>query len=193
MKKLLLLVGKCATGKTTIETILSKDPNYHRLISYTTRPMRSNETDGVDYVFLTDEQFNKVKDSAGLLEETSYVVSGQLFRYGLPKVELSDEKINIAVVNPHGLKQILDSTKDNDDIQIKVIYLLSSLKTRVERYIQRETDANKYQRLVERLVQDEKDFVNLENSLKNSNIKFSLVGNEDISINELVFLVKKLS
>ena len=62
--KLLLIMGKSGSGKTTLAETLEKiKPNkYKRVVQYTTRDMRENETDGVEYNFITKKhlslQFN---------------------------------------------------------------------------------------------------------------------------------------
>ena len=101
MKTILCLIGKCATGKTTLELMLSQDKRFNRIISMTTREQRSNEVNGVDYIFLNDNEFDERLAKEKVYEQTSYIVSGKTLRYALSSSSLSDDKVNIAVVNPH--------------------------------------------------------------------------------------------
>jgi len=49
------------TGKSTICEILTKRlPNLIRSVSYTTRPPRSNETNGKDYFFISRKEFDSM-------------------------------------------------------------------------------------------------------------------------------------
>ncbi|MBR2037436.1 MAG: guanylate kinase, partial [Lachnospiraceae bacterium] len=60
MGKLIVLMGKSATGKDTIYKLLQADKslNLQQLVPYTTRPMRAGERDGEAYYFVTEEEFH---------------------------------------------------------------------------------------------------------------------------------------
>ena len=56
-------------GKTTIcRMIKSQEPEIRQSISYTTRPMRDGEQEGVDYHFVTPKIFQEMVDSGAFLE-----------------------------------------------------------------------------------------------------------------------------
>ena len=59
--KVLALCGKSASGKDTYLKEIMKLSQYplHEIISCTTRPPRDYEADGVNYYFLTNEEFAK--------------------------------------------------------------------------------------------------------------------------------------
>lgn len=58
--KIIVISAPSGTGKTTIvKTILSEKSDLAFSVSATTRRKRENETDGVDYFFLTNEEFEK--------------------------------------------------------------------------------------------------------------------------------------
>ena len=51
--KIIALFGEAGVGKDALQNfILKKHPGYNKLISYTTRPKRDNETEGQDYYFI---------------------------------------------------------------------------------------------------------------------------------------------
>jgi guanylate kinase len=56
--KLILFCGPSGSGKTTIvHHLLKRFPMMRFSVSATTRPKRENETDGIDYHFLSPEEF----------------------------------------------------------------------------------------------------------------------------------------
>ncbi len=57
---LIVITGPSGVGKTTIiESLLKSDPNLKYSVSLTTRQPRSGEVNGVDYFFVSDEEFQK--------------------------------------------------------------------------------------------------------------------------------------
>ena len=84
---LFIISAPSGAGKSTIlKAILREDPVVRYSISYTTRPLRSNEWDGVDYYFISDAAFRKKIDSGELAEWAE--VHGHL--YGTPTKFLVD-------------------------------------------------------------------------------------------------------
>ena len=60
MSKLIIFSAPSGSGKTTIvKEIMKQYPNLKFSISATTRPMRKGEQNGVDYHFLSPEEFKK--------------------------------------------------------------------------------------------------------------------------------------
>jgi guanylate kinase len=74
---LLVLAGPSGVGKGTIgKRLLARDPSLGWSVSATTRSPRPGEVDGVDYRFLTREEFEQLRDAGGFLEW--FEVYGQL-------------------------------------------------------------------------------------------------------------------
>lgn len=66
---LIVVTGPSAVGKGTIcRALLAEAPHIRFSVSYTTRPKRPGETDGVEYFFLTKEEFMKKVEAGELLE-----------------------------------------------------------------------------------------------------------------------------
>ena len=65
---LLVLSGPSGVGKTTIARLLAKKPEIARVMTTTTRPRRDDEVDGVDYRFLTKEEFKAAVARGEFLE-----------------------------------------------------------------------------------------------------------------------------
>ena len=56
---ILALVGESASGKTTTANMFAdSDMNFKRVITYTTRPPREGEENGIDYHFVSEEEFD---------------------------------------------------------------------------------------------------------------------------------------
>ncbi|GBE60726.1 guanylate kinase [Babesia ovata] len=74
-KPMFVIVGPSGVGKTTLYRMLLNEFEhlFELSISYTTRPIRQNETNGIHYHFVTNEVFNEMKNADEFLECTSYV------------------------------------------------------------------------------------------------------------------------
>lgn len=72
-KKLYVLSGSSGVGKgTVLKGFLNKNPNFMLSISCTTRNPRDGEVDGVNYFFLSQDDFKKCIDENKFLEWTTF-------------------------------------------------------------------------------------------------------------------------
>lgn len=86
---LIIISGTTCAGKgTIIKRLLENNPNMELCISYTSRPMRGQEVDGVDYYFVTQEEFEQKIENGDFLEYAE-VHYGKY--YGTPKKELEEK------------------------------------------------------------------------------------------------------
>src|SRR5262249_51307023 len=88
---LLVLSGPSGTGKTTLASRLldrhgGPGQVLQRSISVTTRPSRSGEANGKDYLFVTEESFAGMEMRGELLETAG--IYG--YRYGTPRAFVDD-------------------------------------------------------------------------------------------------------
>ena len=68
-KNLVVISGPSGCGKdTVVKHILKTDDRFVLSVSATTRPKRPTETDGVDYIFLSTEDFLARLSNGELLE-----------------------------------------------------------------------------------------------------------------------------
>ena len=83
--KLLVLSGPGGVGKSTVAKKLREAGDFWVSVSATTRKPRSNEIDGRDYFFVTDEEFTRMTNANEFLEWAEFAGN----RYGTPleKVE----------------------------------------------------------------------------------------------------------
>ncbi len=66
---LFIVAAPSGGGKTSLtRALLEREPTIRLSVSYTTRPPRPGETDGIDYHFVTAERFEALKDAGEFLE-----------------------------------------------------------------------------------------------------------------------------
>ena len=65
---MIILSSPSGAGKTTLVKLLSKRKGFVTSISHTTRTPRSNEVDGKDYHFISNERFEKMIDNKEFLK-----------------------------------------------------------------------------------------------------------------------------
>lgn len=110
--KIFILTGKSASGKDTILKTLVKECNFQPIISTTTRPMRDGEVDGVDYFFISEEEFKNKIERNEFLEYRTYntCVAGKnaTWYYGGTKQELNPNKYYVVVLDMEGANSFLD-------------------------------------------------------------------------------------
>lgn len=151
--KVLALYGKGGAGKDTIlNWIVSNYPYMHEIISCTTRPPRSYEKEGVNYFFLTKDEFIEKHQSGNMLETAEF--NG--WYYGTPLSSLKEDKINIGVFNPDGIMQLLADAR----LDVLSIEIIAKDKLRIYRMLERDRNAD-CQEVCRRFLEDEKDFYNL--------------------------------
>ena len=79
---MLVLSSPSGAGKTTLaRRLLASDRNIELSVSVTTRKPRPGEIEGKDYIFLSGDEFDNMRDADGLLEWAE--VFGN--RYGTPR------------------------------------------------------------------------------------------------------------
>ena len=155
MFKIIALIGEAGSGKDSImQNILKKRPlQFNEIISCTTRPMREGEAEGVNYFYLTPEEFAEKILNGEMLEATNF----NDWFYGTSYDSLRSDCANIGVFNPDGIRAI----SEMPDIDITVYKVCCSDKTRLLRQLNRETNPN-VDEIIRRYKTDKEDFFNLE-------------------------------
>ena len=126
MKPILLLVGKSASGKSTLAEDLEAKCNIKAIPSYTTRPPRYNGEKG--HTFITDEEFNRLEDILAYAETTGA-------RYAVTKQMFEDEQYSIYVIDNSGIKYLKEHYKG--DRPWYVAYITTPLMQRFDRMAKR--------------------------------------------------------
>ena len=124
---MIVLVGESASGKSSIEKYLVDNYEYSKIVSYTTRQPRKGEVDGVDYHFISMEQFETLKEQGFFAENAKYNGWG----YGIAKEDCTDDKV--AVLTPHGLRQV----SKIKDINVTSFYINVHRRDRLIKILQR--------------------------------------------------------
>ena len=106
---LVLISGPSGAGKTTfVDALLESDPRVEFSVSTTTRPIRGSESEGVDYHFVDDAEFDR------LLAEDAFVEWADVHdhRYGTRKDHvrgiLEEGFIPLLDLDVQGGKQVID-------------------------------------------------------------------------------------
>lgn len=83
--KLFILSGQSGVGKKTILfELLLRHPEFHHVVTYTTREARPNEVPGEDHFFVYPDKFEEMVKNGEFIEHTA--VHGNLF--GTPKEQI---------------------------------------------------------------------------------------------------------
>ena len=159
MRKIFAVMGKASTGKDTLTKMLSETLELPIALSFTTRPMRVGEKQGVEYNFISDDDFWDLHGCDLLAEFTSYeVASGETWHYGLTKEELEKAEYVLVIVNPDGFKQLTEIYGD----KVCSILIDAPADVRIKRYLDRDiVTEEKAEECCRRFLADNKDFKNI--------------------------------
>lgn len=105
---LIIISGTTCAGKgTVIKKLLERNKNMVLSLSYTSRPIRKGEVDGIDYKFISHEEFERKIENGDFLEYAK-VRYGEYF--GTPKENIENllrsGKDVILEIDVQGAKQI---------------------------------------------------------------------------------------
>jgi len=136
---ILLLSGPSGCGKSSLLKELYKEiESYYFSISTTTREPRVGEVDGVDYFFVTKEEFQKDIEDNNFLEWAE--VHGNYYGTSLKPIKqaLIESKLVIFDIDVQGFEQVI---KELRDITTTVFITTPSLSELQQRLQNRGTDS----------------------------------------------------
>lgn len=134
---LMVLTGPSGAGKgTLVEKLTSERPDCIFAISSTTRPKRETESEGVEYRFVTPEQFERMR-AAGYFLETAEV-HGHLYGTPVDEVEahVRDGRVVLLDVDVQGGESVRRLRPD----AVTVFVYPPSLESLRQRLARRGTD-----------------------------------------------------
>ncbi|MDO4633452.1 MAG: guanylate kinase [Eubacteriales bacterium] len=182
MGKIYYLMGKSASGKDTLYEELFKieDLKLHRIIMYTTRPIREKETDGCEYHFVNDKEADRLLASGRVIELRTYDTIHGLWRY----FTVADEQIDPSEKDYLAIGTLVSYQKLRDYYGAGIvvpIYIEVEDGLRLERALKRERKPQnqKYEEMCRRFLADAADYA--EENIRNAGIERRFYNNEDRS------------
>ena len=161
MGKIFCLMGKSASGKDTIYKMLLSDKQYkfNKIVPYTTRPIRENERDGVQYFFTDEEGLRKMQEEGKVIELRSYNTIHGVWHY----FTADDHQINLetgdymVIGTPEAYIKLKEYFGEGN---VCPIYIELDDGIRLERALNRERaqEQPKYEEMCRRFLADAKDF-----------------------------------
>ena len=181
MKNLVIITAPSGSGKTTLcKEILKKENGVQFSVSHTSRKMRQNETNGIDYYFVTNEEFLDGIDKEEFIEWNYHFDC----YYGTSKSQIQksiDKKIPLLL--ELDVKGALSIQKLYPDQTISIFVEPPSLKDLKIRLEKRGSDSEKI--IAKRLQR-----IEFELSHK-SNFDFTVVNDKlDVATNQILEIIK---
>ena len=161
MGKIFCLMGKSSSGKDTIFKEIKNDEelNLKPIVSYTTRPKRTNETNGVEYFFINEKELKEFEQENKVIEKRVYhTVHGDWYY-----CTINDEQIDLEN-NNYLLITTLESYKSLKDYfgeeKVYPLYVHVEDGVRLERALEREKSQENpnFNELGRRFLADNDDF-----------------------------------
>ena len=161
MGHIFCIMGKSSSGKDTIFKLLlgREDLNLNRIVSYTTRPIRSGENNGDDYNFVSIEKKDELVEAGKVIEIRKYdTVHGPWFYF-----TVDDESINLDSKDYLIIGTVESYVKIRDYYgadKVLPIYIEVDDGIRLSRALERERGQAhpKYEEMCRRFLADQQDF-----------------------------------
>ena len=161
MGKVYCLMGKSASGKDTVYRALLAETglSLKEVILYTTRPIRSGETDGVTYHFCTQEDAKALCDAGKVIEMRTYqTVHGPWSYFTVDDGQIDLETSDYLLIGT--LESFAKIRAYFGADHVAGIYIYTDDGLRLSRALERERKQAepKYAELCRRFLADEQDF-----------------------------------
>ena len=159
---MLILIGASASGKTEVAKRLIASYGFKKMVTTTTRAKRINEINGIDYHFITQEQFLEAQSKNEFFETAQY--SG--FYYGTPKDGINAN--TVLIVEPSGANTIYHAIPND----VVIVYINTPEIIRKARMIQRgdHIDIIEQRLLHDATIFTEKNLDHIDFIIENNNI-----------------------
>lgn len=154
---IIYIMGKSSSGKDTIYNILKEKLDIDTYVSYTTRPIREGETDGVTYHYISDKEIAEYDNNKKIIEKRTYQTIHGPWTYAT----ISDEQFNLGKdLIMLGTLESYNEMKKHFSKELLPIYIEVEDGVRLERALKREQKESKpkYEELCRRFLADAEDF-----------------------------------
>lgn len=152
---MVIVCGKTSSGKTSIVNELVSLHGFKKIVTYTSRPIRKGEKQGVDYNFISEEYFKHCIENDYFAEWKSYETVDGTWYYGTSLSELENtEESTLLIMTPQGYRDICKKLKSKP----RCIYIYANNETIKERLILRGDDKEEAERRLKHDNEDFKDF-----------------------------------
>ena len=134
---LFVIAAASGAGKTSLtRALLERDPGIRLSVSYTTRPPRPGEHDGVDYHFVTPERFQEMRGAGAFLEHA--LVHGNWYATGAAwlKAQVDSGQDVLLEIDWQGARQVRKLVPAS----VHIFILPPSLASLEERLVRRGQD-----------------------------------------------------
>lgn len=161
MGKIFYLMGKSSTGKDSFYKQLISDEalGLHKIVMYTTRPIRAQERNGEEYFFVNDEKLVRLEAEGKVIEKRSYNTIHGIWNYFTVCDEQIDlEKNDYVVIGT--LESYVACKKYFGEDVLVPMYIEVDDGVRLQRALDRERaqDKPKYREMCRRYLADTDDF-----------------------------------
>lgn len=161
MGKIFCIMGKSATGKDTIykELLQNQKLGLNRIVLYSTRPIRENETNGVEYYFTDVDGMRELEQQGKIIECRAYDTIHGIWYYFM----VEDNQIDL-FKNDYLIIGTLESYMKMRDYfgrdKVVPIYIDIEDGERLTRALDREKTQSepKYEEMCRRFLADCQDF-----------------------------------
>ena len=150
---LIIISGPSGCGKGTIcKELIKNSTNITISTSATTRKPRTGEIDGVDYYFITEDEFIKKIEKKELAEYTYF----NNWYYGTGVDDLQEDRINVGVFNIQGIVSLMADSR----CKVTPFRIVAPDSDRLIRSIKRDSTAD-CSEICRRFLADKQDFYSI--------------------------------
>lgn len=146
MKNLILVIGRSGSGKDTLVRHAQSVFGASAIPSYTDRPKRASETEGVEHTFLTKDEFTALLEREEPFAYTQIGETGYRYCTTVEMLSKIDADVVFYVIDPKGY---YFCKKFADRFNMKVVYVSTSEENRKERANLRNGDSSTWAKRTE--------------------------------------------
>lgn len=104
---MLAIVGATCSGKNRFADKLCTEHGWERVVTCTTRPIRSGETNGESYVFMDDYNFDYLAKQGKLINVRQYDTVEGVWKYGIRPSDIDmGKKKRLIIIDPLGATRL---------------------------------------------------------------------------------------